>query len=462
MLYVLIFIIISIFFDYHYNFSSKLFDFPIDQKGIKIFLYIIYIFPVAVSTIALFLVDKLETKDVFTPIISFYATALTVTYTVYTFNKQQELRIKELAKEKSKEIKERREAEKKNRELKEKEIEANKDYYRPYFVVEENSESNKRIILLMKDKSLYLTKVKVFADNVNVVSKAIIKIKTPEGDIESFETSHGVINKYEQINNKHEIKSGELIAECNFNKFYITAETLIGETILFGYFSPTIRFYKYLKENQNPEFPSKFSQNELDKNMIENVWGNFNKTINNTPDYLDILFFQDSQTVRESMCKDFYIHFKSSLSAETHSDFLKNIFQDIKEAYTSIEFIVYKDSLLDILILYIKYINNIRDKLLVNSEDEKKFKDIQRQLLNRKSGGLTAYNSSIFWEWIIDYFESLKALEDPDNKLLKVLDILNEIFNILEVDILEEDFIKDAYLWKSNIIFIKYKQVKIY
>lgn len=373
---------------------------------------------------------------------SYYATILTLSFAIFSYNKQQEKLLEERQKE---------------NELREKELEDKKDYYRPIFVVEENSESNRRIILLMKDKSLYLTKVKVYVDNINVVYEPILKITTPEGDSESFKLPSSLVHRYEQVNNKYEIKSGELIAKCNFNKFYITAETLIGETILFGYFSPTKKFYKYLKENQNPKFPNMFSQNELDKNKVENIWGDFNKIINNTPDYLDNFFFQDSQTIREIIGKDFYIYFKSSLNAETHSDFLKNIFQDIKKAYLS-EFKVDKDSLLDMLIMYINYIDTIRDKLLVNSQDEKKVKDIQEQLLNKISKELT-FNSPELWEWITDRFENLKDLEDneADGKLLKILDILIEIFNILEVNLSEENFLEEVYLWKSNIIYIKYK-----
>ena len=228
MLYILIFIIISIFLDYNYYFSNKLFNIPTDQKGIKIFLYIIYIFPVAIATLALYFIDKLETKEVFTPIVSFYATALTITFTVFSFYKAQEKNEKDRNEREKQQEKERKERENKDFELREKELETKRDYYRPIFVIEnkKNYPYKKQVKLLMKDDSLYLENVMVHYNSID--RSSILK----------------------------QFKSGEIINQKIDSSFYISAQTLIGETILFGYLDNGIKIYKYLKNNKDPQYPT--------------------------------------------------------------------------------------------------------------------------------------------------------------------------------------------------------------
>lgn len=462
-------LIIEASYDYLSEKTEKLpkrekFKFLPEKGGGRFFLYIIYLFPLIITVISP-VKEKFNIFDSIKEYMSFYATALTITYTVYTFNKQQE----KFLEEKQKEIKERKEAEKKNRELKEKELEDNKDYYRPYFLIEENIDQKKRIILLMKNKSLYLTKVNVITVERYEVDKLSINVKNPTDDTLLSEVPLlGLvddIHRYETINNKHEIKSGWLITECYSSKFFITAETLKGETILFGYFSPTLKFYKYLKENQDPGFPSKFSKEIYDKNKINNVWGDFNTAINNTPDYLDRLFFEESQTIRECICKDFYNYFDASLKAKSYSDFLKNIFKDIKDAYLS-PFTIDINSLFNILKKYIDYIDMIRDDLLVNPQDEKEIKEIEQyfsdkisksEYLEKSKIESSPYNSAEFWQSLKNYLNYLGKLENYEtthNNLIEILDKLIKIFNIIEVNVPESSFSDLESLWKSKIIYI--------
>lgn len=443
---ILCIIIFVLILDIIFDFLRKKFDFLPEKGGIRFFLYIIYLFPLIITVIS----PGKEEFNIFNSIkeyMSFYATALTITFTVFTFSFKLD---KEL-------------------ELKEKELEDNKDYYRPYFLIEENIDQKKRIILLMKNKSLYLTKVNVITVERYEVDKLSINVENPTDDTSLSEVPLlGLvddIHRYETINNKHEIKSGELITECYSSKFFITAETLKGETILFGYFSPTLKFYKYLKENQDPGFPSKFSKEIHDKNKINNVWGDFNTAINNTPDYLDRLFFEESQTIRECICKDFYNYFDASLKAKSYSDFLKNIFKDIKDAYLS-PFTIDINSLFNILKKYIDYIDMIRDDLLVNPQDEKEIKEIEQyfsdkisksEYLEKSKIESSPYNSAEFWQSIKNYLNYLGKLENYEathNNLIEILDKLIKIFNIIEVNIPESSFSDLDSLWKSKIIYI--------
>lgn len=444
------------------------FKFLPEKGGGRFFLYIIYLFPLIITVISP-VKEKFNIFDSIKEYMSFYATALTITFAVYSFLETQKATEKERNDREDKENTERKERENKDFELREKEIEAERDHYRPTFIVEENSESNKRIILLMKDKSLYLTKVNVITVERYEVDKLSINVKNPTDDISLSEVpllgSVDGIHRYETINNKHEIKSGELITECYSSKFFITAETLKGETILFGYFSPTLKFYKYLKENQDPGFPSKFSKEIHYKNKINNVWGNFNTAINNTPDYLDRLFFEESQTIRECICKDFYNYFDASFKAKSYSDFLKNIFKDIKNAYLS-PFTIDKNSLFNILKKYIDYIDMIRDDLLVNPQDEKEIKEIEQyfsdkisksEYLEKSKIERPPYNSAEFWQSIKNYLNYLGKLENYEtihNNLIEILDKLIKMFNIIEVNLPESSFSDLDSLWKSKIIYI--------
>ena len=303
MLYILIFIIISIFLDYNYYFSNKLFNIPTDQKGIKIFLYIIYIFPVAIATLALYFIDKLETKEVFTPIVSFYATALTITFTVFSFYKAQEKNEKDRNEREKQQEKERKERENKDFELREKELETKRDYYRPIFVIEnkKNYPYKKQVKLLMKDDSLYLENVMVHYNSID--RSSILK----------------------------QFKSGEIINQKIDSSFYISAQTLIGETILFGYLDNGIKIYKYLKNNKDPQYPTIYDiRNRYNQEEINNIWGSYNTTVNEQKSKYDPLFLYSTWFIRENLSQNRMGSFNFSLSAETTTEFFRAAFRELE------------------------------------------------------------------------------------------------------------------------------------
>lgn len=404
MLYVLIFVIISIFLDYHYNFSNKLFDFPVKQKGKKTFLYIIYIFPVAVSTIALFLVDKLEVKDVFTPIISFYATALTITFTVYSFIKVQQATEEE-----------RTERENKDFILREKELEAERDYYRPIFVIEnkKNYPYKKQVKLLMKDDSLYLENVIVY------------------------------YNTYDSSSIIRQFKSGDIIYEQIDSSFYISAQTLIGETILFGYLDNSTKIYKYLKNNKDPKYPTLDDiLHQYNQKKIDSVWGSYNRTVNEQKNKYDLLFLYSTWFIRGNLSQDRMGNFKSSFRAETTTEFFREAFSEleyfrpeneknrdmifltIKEfIYIFIENInyLYEDKVDSKAISEINFEEDLKDTL------ESKIKDLKRKKLN---GDSTINRESL--NTIIEYIDHHQ--KEAPNSLNFIIRDLKLLFSNIEFD----------------------------
>lgn len=359
MLYVLIFIIIFIFLDYHYNFSNKLFDFPIDQKGIKIFLYILYIFPVAVSTIALSLVDKLETKDVFTPIISFYATALTITFTVYSFYKTQEKTEKERNEREKQRDKERKERVNKDFELREKELEDKRDYYRPIFVVEKDPNSyydSKQITLLMKDEHLYLENIKYY-------------------NLQSYPGK--------EIGN---LTSGQRIDYLTNYPYFITGQTLIGETILFGHYEKNKKVYKYLKPDKHP----------LD-DPLSDAWGDYNTINHKKNSEFEKSFFNSTLDIRLELTKFYNNYFDVLFDLDEISSFLGSALsmmeyhhrKIVNRTYNKEKQVKYNEILNMILINFINELSNNVKYMSINIDKYKDFesllyKFIPNKLINKK------------------------------------------------------------------------------
>lgn len=263
MVYLLILLVLLILlsiYDYKKDVSSKVINFFGDKNIVKCSLYFIYIFPIAVSTIVVS-ISNIETKDVFSPIVSFYATALTITFTVYSFLKtrkaaederkeREEQREKERKEREDQRDKERKERENKDFELREKELEAKRDYYRPIFVIENNKHKNtNQVRLLMKDNTLYLEHI-VFYKYVN----------------------DEYIREKEQ-----QLKSNEILKGDANGDFYITAKTLLGESILFYFvYSNRKKYYFYLRGNKNPIKPSYKTSDEYTTKNINEIWGIYN------------------------------------------------------------------------------------------------------------------------------------------------------------------------------------------
>lgn len=155
-------------------------------------------------------------------ILGYYGTIFGIYWAMISYNQTQE-------KEREKEKKEREEKwkqENENREKKYKkeekarkeDLENYKNSFRPMFAL--NDEGNKLIVLLGRD-DLYIEKVRYYATDED----------------------QGVF--YRSLKNNSEIKIEHP------KDFFVTAETLVGETILFGIVLGGIKVYMALREGGN-------------------------------------------------------------------------------------------------------------------------------------------------------------------------------------------------------------------
>ena len=189
--------------------------------------------------------------------------------------------------------------------LREKEIENRKDNYRPTFII-----NNNKIELLMRKEELYLENV-IYYPNSNV-------------------------NNLEYIGT---IKSGTCIAEGTEektipNNFYITAETILGEKILFGYVIGELKIYKYLKENGNPINPSGSKITDYNT-IINNDWESYNFIENSDNrdrllDCIEKIFFYKSRFIRLNIYLTNISLIKRFLRISNYAELYKNLFLELK------------------------------------------------------------------------------------------------------------------------------------
>lgn len=430
-------LIIEASYDYLSEKTKKLpkrekFKFLPEKGGGRFFLYIIYLFPLIITVISP-VKEKFNIFDSIKEYMSFYATALTITFAVYSFLETQKDR------------------ENKDFELREKELEAQKDHYRPIFVIEEYSNSKKKIILLMKDTELFLKNIIVYANNIlDDISENCI-----DGHIFYGATELNTIS-YKTL-----VKSGDTITECDYDKFFISAETLIGETILFGFFAQNTTFYKYLKQNQIASFPNPDTEEINDKEAINKVWGSFNLSENNNIVPLEKIFFKESDFIRLYLNRDFNTFFKKSLEAETYSDFLNSIFNNILSLYSINH--TNEDNIYITIKNFITVIRNICSELYIDSCDIEEIERIFYNFLyinnNFKNKNLEKIpvGTRKFWDEIEKYLKYLKySKQEKSPKYLSILHLLKNLFDIIKIDPeFNMTFHNVSSKWKSIILRIE-------
>ena len=432
-LLILLFLLFTLFgFDYKKDISNKVIKFFGDKNIVKCSLYFIYIFPIAVSTIVVS-ISNIETKDVFSPIVSLYATALTITFTVYSFIKTQKATEDDRKKREDQREKERIERENKNFELREKELEAQKDHYRPIFVIEKDTN---QVRLLMKNENLYLEHIVFYKyDNGKYV----------KGD-------------------EYHLKSNQLLNEKLDSSFFITAKTLIGETILFYFDYPDkIKHYYYLKPGKNPVKPL-YRRSDINTiTDLNEIWGTYNNIGDNESE--KSLILQRAFPIRINLVI-YPIHDKMDLY---NVCYLKMFFCDIFSYLHVLTFEEkkYDERLHKLLKSLIVILNNVKDYIQF-TKDETKCNDFIQGLENNEIASLNSlsyqdlistsciltivteylnyssqytknsyeeYNPvkvSQFLEIIEEYLESLS--HSDFNELEKVLQILMRAFKIIEFD----------------------------
>lgn len=278
------------------------------NKRTKIFVLFIFLFPIIIEVFSFLLnkginsinLDFLELmKSLFSTIktyITFYGTALSITFTVYSFIKQQEKYDDDRKKEELK----RQEEQQKANELKEKELEAKRDYFRPTFIIEKDKDDGHEYIkVFMRNENLYLEQVKYYSSSTNLNCR------------------------YKQA-----VKSGETIARKNVESFYITAKTQIGETILFGYFNNGVKIYKYLKNGGGAHIPM-FGRTPYNQEIVDNTWGVYNDDIEYSDRSLDQILFYDTVGIRQKLVFNYNNSISETLASKTLEEFFKSVFLEI-------------------------------------------------------------------------------------------------------------------------------------
>lgn len=331
---------------------------------------------------------------------SYYATILTLSFAIFSFNKQQE----KLFEEKQKE-----------NELREKELEADKDKYRPIFVVEIDKNNNKSARLLMKNEDFYLENIKYLT-----LENTDVKYRGP-------------------------CKHREVIISGITHNFFVTAETLIGEIILFGYIGGK-KIYKYLNTNQYPLLPM---EGDYKKEEADKIWSSFNTLITGNNIAIESLFFNSTYLLRNHLVKDDYKTLHKSLQTDTLKDFFNNIFTDLNSYVkkNNMNIIGNKNNnIYMILSLFTKKLRNYKNLLTIARENRQALKTyIYRKessnVLKNDYSEITLDtnnnldNSSIF-DIIIDDFlpDYLDNYQLPSSTPIDCLNDFEELFNYIEFD----------------------------
>lgn len=191
--------------------------------------------------------------------------------------------------------------------LRKKEIENRKDNYRPTFVINDNIE------LLMRKEELYLENIVYSTWNKD-------KSKNEENHIGT-------------------LKSGDCIVKGTYenpipDNFYITAETILGEKILFGFLFGEYKIYKYLNENGNPLMPRGNLQEKYILSEINKNWTGYNFT--NINEEVEKQFFYNSQGVRENLYlgDSSNVYIKEILESKNHKELYNNLFDNLTDWYS--------------------------------------------------------------------------------------------------------------------------------
>ena len=249
------------------NTTDKQDDFKFSTWPVGLFIAFIFLFPIIVKAVRYFVYYGATIPpepwklalNVVVENFSFYSTALTISFTVFVFVSNERNRYRDDRKEREKERE-------RNVKEKEKELEQYKDHYRPSFVVD----ATKGIILIMREDTLYIENVKYY-DSSDNTKNCISKVS---------------------------LKSGDVVSKKIPRSFYITATTIIGEEILFGYLNGGIKIYKYLKSKGNALYPGIGNYSDISSSKD---WGDYNNISVPTDSTFSEIFFYNTYDIRENV-----------------------------------------------------------------------------------------------------------------------------------------------------------------
>lgn len=388
--------------------------------GFWLFLLLTGIFP--------FIIEKFNLST-FRYYRAYYATVITLSFAIYSFIQQQ----KKALEEKKKEL-----------ELREKELEAEKDYYRPMFVIESMENSKKQVKLLMKRNDLYLEKTSVYAFNQTFIYKV----------------------------RNQQFKSGDIISQDVGSTFFIIGETLKGELILFGYLLDGIKIYKYYKgERLYDRTIFRYKSDSLD--YYNKVWGTYNITATNEYDseelnslFLDNVLFYSTYILRKSHSYKKNLYFYDVLTShDTFSLASTLIGQLYKEISLHIDNddCIYEMIKLSIEILYLNkeslYIEKyfLSNKSLLSdfeiSLDEHLPKNLTSEIIsfNLDVNQNKEFNISKFLEIMLEYLETIKAKSTQIQPFYQITGILDDALSGMEC---ENPVNSNLFKYKEKILYL--------
>lgn len=270
------------------------------MKKFKIYIYIILlVFPLLIRAIPFvilngigefsfnyFKINIVRVCQIIIDSLEFYATCFSMIFAIESFLKQQKDKEEEKDRENKKLHNEIIRNEKEKNEIKLKELENYKDRFRPNFVL---SKFGTNLIVIMKNEDFYIENVRYYS---------------------STDDS----GRY-YINLRHNMKIDLKGAK---NNYYVTAETLIGEKIIFGVILNTVKVYKVLKEGGLPIIPNDFhGESSTIEKKIDDNWKSFNDSgiKNEDRNYknIDINFMSKTVAIREKMALNTTEHMKEIL-----------------------------------------------------------------------------------------------------------------------------------------------------
>lgn len=240
--------------------------------------------------------------------IGYYGTSFSIIFAIITYfyqrNKdiaQQEERNKQiLAQQQEKEKQYKKEKEKleeeltrrqeEERKLRLKELEMYKDSFRPNFVLNVNAT---KLVVIMKKDDLFLENVRFYSN----------------------EKAEGTF--YDSLKHRDEID-----LEGSKNNYFITAETSVGEKIIFGRILNNIKVYKALRNGHLTIIPNRFkvlnkNQQDINQNIDDN-WLSFNRgETEEHHKWIDINFMYKTVDIREKVSLNLTSHMLEIINKTT-------------------------------------------------------------------------------------------------------------------------------------------------
>lgn len=228
--------------------------------------------------------------------LDYFGTVAAIMFAVYQFIFEQKEKNVELERNQKEII-----------DLKKKEVNEKKNYYRPTFVRVQNRYYEDYIEVVMKGDNLYLRNVRFYSSDID------------QG------------KDYYDLKNGDKIKLGGIK-----NNYFVTAETIIGEKILFGNILNNVQVYKVLKEEGMPILPSDFNKSESDLSaIINNHWESYNeisseeKDLQSNINNVDMIFMFRTKIAREKLVLNTTEYLKDILKVESMSELLTTILRVI-------------------------------------------------------------------------------------------------------------------------------------